>query len=106
MIEPGHNSISIRRQCELIGLSRASLHYEPAEVSAENLLLMRLLDEQYTRTQLLVFTIHTQLGSFDNNGERVLYEGAVGSGLRKSIGLRLKNGSSAIHHNFDDFWSR
>jgi putative transposase len=50
MIEPGHNSISIRRQCELIGLSRASLYYEPAEESAENLLLMRLLDEQYMRT--------------------------------------------------------
>lgn len=50
MIEPGHNSISIRRQCELIGLSRASLYYEPVEESAENLLLMRLLDEQYTRT--------------------------------------------------------
>ena len=39
MIAPGHNSISIRRQCELIGLSRASLYYEPAEESAENLLL-------------------------------------------------------------------
>lgn len=50
MIEPGHNSISVRRQCHLIGLSRASLYYEPAEESAENLLLMRLLDEQYTRT--------------------------------------------------------
>jgi putative transposase len=46
MIEPGNNSISVRRQCELIGLSRASLYYEPAEESAENLLLMRLLDEQ------------------------------------------------------------
>jgi putative transposase len=34
----------------LIGLSRASLYYEPTEESAENLLLMRLLDEQYTRT--------------------------------------------------------
>jgi putative transposase len=50
MIELGHNSISVRRQCQLIGLSRASLYYEPAEESAENLLLMRLLDEQYTRT--------------------------------------------------------
>lgn len=50
MIEPGNNLISIRRQCELLGLSRASLYYEPAEESVENLLLMRLLDEQYTRT--------------------------------------------------------
>jgi putative transposase len=34
----------------LIGLPRASFYYEPAGESAENLLLMRLLDEQYTRT--------------------------------------------------------
>src|SRR5262249_30194062 len=50
MIEPDNDLISVRRQCELIGLSRASLYYEPAEESAENLLLMRLLDEQYTLT--------------------------------------------------------
>jgi putative transposase len=42
--------ISVCRQCELIGLPRASFYYEPAGESAENLLLMRLLDEQYTRT--------------------------------------------------------
>src|SRR6266511_3490722 len=41
---------SIDRKRQLIGLSRASLYYEPAEESAKNLLLMRLLDEQYTRT--------------------------------------------------------
>src|SRR5262245_18405946 len=50
MIEPGHNSISVRRQCQLIGLSRASLYYDLAEESVENLVLMRLLDEQYSRT--------------------------------------------------------
>ena len=33
---------------ELLGLSRSSLYYEPAAESAENLRLMRLLDEQYT----------------------------------------------------------
>lgn len=50
LIEPDNDSISVRRQCELIGLARASLYYEPAQESAENLWLMRLLDEQYTRT--------------------------------------------------------
>jgi putative transposase len=49
MIEAGDDWISVRRQRELIGLSRASLYYEPAEESAENLLLMRLLNKQYTR---------------------------------------------------------
>jgi putative transposase len=50
MIESDHDSISVRRQCDLIGLSRASFYYEPTQESAENLCLMRLLDEQYTRT--------------------------------------------------------
>jgi putative transposase len=40
----------VRRQCELLGLSRSGLYYEPRVESADNLLLMRLLDEQYTRT--------------------------------------------------------
>ena len=39
----------MRRQCELLGLNRASLYYEPLGESEENLRLMRLLDEQYTR---------------------------------------------------------
>lgn len=34
----------------MLGLSRASWYYEPAGESDENLTLMRLLDEQYTRT--------------------------------------------------------
>jgi len=38
------------RQCELVGLARSSYYYEPATESQENLELMRLLDEQYTRT--------------------------------------------------------
>lgn len=42
--------ISIRRQCELLGLNQASLYYAPARDSALNLELMRLIDEQYTRT--------------------------------------------------------
>ena len=40
--------MSVRRQCELLGLNRSSLYYEPAAVSADNLRLMRLIDEQYT----------------------------------------------------------
>ena len=42
--------ISVRRQCDLLGVNRASLYYEPVGESAENLRLMRLIDEQYTRT--------------------------------------------------------
>jgi putative transposase len=40
--------LSVRRQCELLGLSRSSLYYEPGGEAAEDLRLMRLIDEQYT----------------------------------------------------------
>ncbi|MBI3655125.1 MAG: IS3 family transposase [Acidobacteria bacterium] len=49
-IDSAHPELSIRQQCDLLGLARASYYYEPAPESAENLLLMRLIDEQYTRT--------------------------------------------------------
>ena len=52
MIEPDLKGISIRRQCELVGLNRSTLYYEtrPATESAENLAFMRLIDEQYLKT--------------------------------------------------------
>jgi putative transposase len=40
--------LSVRRQCELLGLSRSSLYYEPARETGEDLRLMRKIDEQYT----------------------------------------------------------
>jgi putative transposase len=49
MIEPEHPSLSVRRQCELLGLARSGLYYEPRGESAENLALMRRIDEAYTR---------------------------------------------------------
>jgi len=50
MIEPGHDQISIRQQCELLDLSRATYYYELCQESDLNLNLMRLIDKQYTRT--------------------------------------------------------
>jgi len=38
----------VRRQCELLGLSRSSLYYQPATETAESLRLMRRIDEEYT----------------------------------------------------------
>jgi putative transposase len=49
-VERDHAEISVRRQCELLGVNRSGLYYAPIGESEENLLLMRLLDEQYTRT--------------------------------------------------------
>ena len=50
LIEMMNGQISIRRQCELLGLNRSTLYYEPATESPLNLELMRLIDEQYMRT--------------------------------------------------------
>ena len=43
-------AFSLRQQCALLGLNRSGLYYRPTAESDENLALMRLLDEQYTRT--------------------------------------------------------
>ena len=51
MIEPKHPTLSVQRQCELLSLPRSS-YYRPCsllEESAENLQLMRLIDEEYLR---------------------------------------------------------
>ena len=37
----------MRQQCELLGLARSALYYEPVPDSDLNLQLMRLIDEQY-----------------------------------------------------------
>ena len=49
MVDREHPEISLRRQCELLGVNRAGLYYAPLGESEENLRVMRLLDEQYTR---------------------------------------------------------
>jgi putative transposase len=41
MIDPDHNRLSIRRQCELVSISRASFYRQPAGETPENLELMR-----------------------------------------------------------------
>jgi putative transposase len=49
LVDRSHGEISIRRQCELLGVNRSGLYYQPLSESEENLRLMRLVDEQYTR---------------------------------------------------------
>lgn len=49
-MEIGHPHISLERQCELLDLSRSSWYYQPREPDTFSEGLMRLIDEQYTRT--------------------------------------------------------
>ena len=47
MIEPKHPRLPIVRQCELLGLARASYYHQPEPESDKNLQLMRVIDETY-----------------------------------------------------------
>ena len=50
MVEAENGQISVRRQCELLGLNRSGVYYRERSEKAEDARLMRLIDEQYTRT--------------------------------------------------------
>jgi len=74
LIEPTNSQISIRRQCELIGLNRASYYYQPAQESELNLKLMRLIDEQYLKTPFYGWprmTVYLQQLGYEINPKRV-----------------------------------
>jgi putative transposase len=43
------NRLSVAQRCELVGVPRSSYYYQPAGETPLNLLLMRLIDEEYTR---------------------------------------------------------
>jgi putative transposase len=47
LIDESGADISVRRQCELIGLHRSGLYYTPSLESEENLVIMKMLDKQY-----------------------------------------------------------
>lgn len=48
-IDPEHDELSIRRQCELLDLERSTYYYQPEEETPENLALMRAIDEAYLK---------------------------------------------------------
>lgn len=50
LIDSKEIAISQRVQCELLGLHRSGLYYEPRGPKEEDLLLMRAIDEQYLKT--------------------------------------------------------
>ncbi len=49
-IEKDHPRLSVRRQCRLLSLTRSTLYATPAGESAENLALVRRIDEQFLET--------------------------------------------------------
>lgn len=48
LIEPEHQQISIRRQCQLVALPRSSYYYQPEPIDPEELQLLHQIDRIYT----------------------------------------------------------
>ncbi|MDZ7805738.1 MAG: IS3 family transposase [Gracilimonas sp.] len=47
LVDPDHR-LSIRRQADLLAVSRSSFYYKPVEESLQNLHLMELMDQLFT----------------------------------------------------------
>ncbi|BBO73042.1 hypothetical protein DSCW_04590 [Desulfosarcina widdelii] len=45
MVDPEAPNLSVARQCRLLNLHRSSYYYKPKPIKAEDLKLMRLIDE-------------------------------------------------------------
>ena len=74
MIESQNPDISVVQQCKLLSISRTSVYYKPKGEKPENLILMRLMDEQYLKTPThgsrSMVTFLKKLG-YDKNRKRI-----------------------------------
>ena len=50
MVDKHYAILSLSRQCDLLEIHRSGLYYSPVPECAKNLMLMRLIDEQYYKT--------------------------------------------------------
>jgi putative transposase len=50
MVDRQRPSLSIKRQCQLLDISRSGLYYQAKGISEEDLVLMKLIDCQYLMT--------------------------------------------------------
>jgi len=48
IIKEEDNGLSVRQQCELLGLNRSSLYYEPVPISESDIRFMNVIDELFT----------------------------------------------------------
>ena len=74
MLDLGHSVLSLRKQCDVLGINRSSLYYRPVGIDAYSLLLMHALDRQYTETPfygVLKMTQHLRRLGHPVNPKRV-----------------------------------
>lgn len=76
LIDVNNDDLSLRRQCELLGVARSSYYHQSQsdEETEENLAYLRLIDEQYLRTPFfgsrqMTAWLHRQ--GYDVNRKRV-----------------------------------
>ena len=70
----GHSELSLRKQCDVLGLNRSSLYYRPVGIDDYSLMLMHELDKQYTETPfygVLKMTQHLRRLGHPVNPKRV-----------------------------------
>lgn len=80
----GHEEITVSRQCELLGLPRSSLYYRSDGRKAEHdRALMRLIDEQYTKTPF--YGIRRMTAWLRSQGQAVNHKRV--SGLMRRMGI-------------------
>lgn len=84
LVEPEHPTLSMRKQCELLGVARSTLGYEAAPTSAVDLRLMKRLDELYLRDPCLGTR---RLSSVLEREEGVLINRKRLQRLRRQMGL-------------------
>ena len=73
-IDPTDTQVPIVRQCELVGLAHSTYYYRGHGESPFNLDLMRLIDEQYTRTPFYgapKMTAHLRTAGYAVNHKRI-----------------------------------
>ena len=81
--DPNEALLSIRKQCDLIGIPRSTYYYKPVSETAYNLELMRHIDENYIKTPMygsrrMMITLRNM--GYEVNRKRV-------QGLMRKMGL-------------------
>ena len=74
LIDLADQEFSVRQQSGLLGIHRSALYYQQRGETEENLMLMRLLDEQYTLTPcygVLKMTAHLRNLGYAVNPKRI-----------------------------------
>ena len=48
-IDKKDKKYSLKKQCEILGINRATMYYEPREITQRDQEIMNLLDKEYTK---------------------------------------------------------